>query len=498
MRTLLAPVLVCMALVGCVEPVATNPRPNILIIMWDTVRADRLSCLGYEKETTPRIDAFAKNSLVFNNMLSTSNWTVPSHASIFTGLDPDLHGAVGSRAWLDDAHLTLAERLGQAGYETWLFSANPFVSSKHNLTQGFATELHPWQTVFEQPLKDYLASRPEHGVPLRKGRALHKESGPIMGDALCDWLDSRTEKAPFFAFLNLMEAHWPWYPTRGERERFMTPELVEHSYRMDHSYLARYRSNFGYGGYDGRDVAASSGLYDAALFHLDQITGDLLDRLKSSAHLENTVVVIVSDHGDSLGEHGFLGHEYSLYDTLLRVPLIIHFPKRIPAGTDGRPVHGKDVFATLLQLAELPLAEDDAPRSQSLLGPGQDDRPRERVAAYLAPKANAVGQVFREHPDLDRSYWMTPIHSLQFGPWKLIRWDDSRTELYNTVEDPGEEQDLATRRPGEVARLGARLERFIVQAQKRRVGLTPADSPKMDEEQLERLRSLGYVGHEDK
>jgi arylsulfatase A-like enzyme len=469
-----------------------DTRPNILIIMWDTVRPDRMGCYGYSKPTTPNVDRFGEQARVFDRAISSSNWTVPSHASLFTGLHPDTHLAVGSKGRLHDRFDTLAERLSRAGYETYAFSANPFVSRKFNLVQGFQKVEHPWTGRWPKRVRSILEKRPDRGRVQGDKEFPRKEAGPVAVEALLEWLDGRESSKPFFAFLNLMEAHWPWHPTRSERLLFMDKELVEHSYEMDLSFGARWAWSFGVGHYSDADLAATSGLYDASIRRLDEVTGVLLGSLQER-HLEaSTAVVLLSDHGENLGDHGLLGHEYSLHDSLVRVPLLIRYPQLFAPGREAVPVQLLDLYPTVLELAGL--KQGQVPGQSLVSRNSAFSRQRPLLSAYLMPKSAALEVVARRFPQLDSTPWKSPIRSVEVDGWKLIRWDDGRRELYHLAQRPDESLNLAGSQPERLTALEELLERFLEES----AGRLGEPSQEISEDMLDpeiesQLEALGYI-----
>lgn len=482
------------------QPAAdTAQPPSVLLIVWDTVRADRLGSLGYDKATTPELDRLARESVLFENVVSSSCWTLPSHASLFTGLLPSAHGAIGEEGWLADEHRTLAETFTDAGYDTFFFSANPFISKTHNFTQGFDEAHHPW----EAPWRDKL--RPENRVdreePGRRMQRRFKEAGPVINQALLGWLDRQRQDAdrPFFAFLNYMEAHFPWHSTRAQRLSFMPPGLVRHSFRMKHDYNARMDHLFGVEKLPEVDLRAVNGLYDTSLRKLDRITGELMQALEDRGIADETIIVIVSDHGDMLGEHGLVGHEYALYEELIRVPVLIRYPPRVEAGQRvDAPGMIHDVHRTILSLSGLWPDEANAAGSSGvdLLRPGAIDPLRPQLSEYLAPKRGHLGHVLARHPGVvDPERWLRPLRSLTAGPWKLIRHDDGETKLFHLGDDPEEQHDLSDQHPERVTELTQRMQSMVAQLEPRRPEVDEEEREHVipGEEHLRRLESLGYV-----
>jgi arylsulfatase A-like enzyme len=475
-------------------------RPNVLVIMWDTVRPDHLGPYGYAKPTTPFLDRLAGESIVFDNALSTTCWTVPSHASLFTGLLPSAHGTYGSDGWLDDGYETLAETLSATGYETFLFSANPFVSKSTNMIQGFETVEHPWEEPWRSEVLSDAASEALRGASFERRK--FKEAGAVISRAVLDWLDVRERDnagEPFFAFLNYMEAHFPYFSTPAERRALMHPALVRHSRRMQHDYLTRQAVTLGVKSLSELDQRAIAGIYDTSVRKLDRVTHELVEGLRQRGLLEDTVVVIVSDHGESLGDHGMLGHEYSLYGSLTRIAMIARYPRQWqPGSRSSAPVQIQDLHATLLNLTEA--ARPDVPEYAGidLSDPAaMEATPRPRLMEYLRPKTAHIDSVERAFPgQVDRARWMRKLRALQRGPWKVIWVEGGAHELYDLSEDPGETKNLFSEHEDRAREMLEEMEAFVERSEQVHEKFAEGGRPALeaDPEQLERLRSLGYIG----
>ena len=475
---------------------AAADAPNILVLMLDTVAARRIGAHGAGEEVTPRLDAFARTAHVFERAVSTSNWTLPSHASIFTGLYPTSHGATGSDGWLSDAFPTLAEVLSSAGYATYLFSANPYVSDKHGLDQGFETTEYTWEDPWQEKVRAFMDAREYEGNKRLSKFAAFKDAGAIIRDGFLEWEVQRSkDPRPFFAFLNFMEAHQPWYVTRDERGRFLAGSQLEHSFELNHSYGRRHAFGFGYGGYTEEDLAVVRGLYDASVHRLDAIVGELLAELERRGRFEDTVIVVVSDHGDETGEHGLLGHEYALYDTLLHVPLLIRHPALFPPGRTSGPVQSIDLYPTLLEVAGVKPPDGHRVESRSLLHyAAAEAQERAIVGEYLKPKQKPLNAVAKRHPEFVRERWLRPLRSIEVGGYKLIIREGDDPELYHVAEDADERFDIARRDPARVARLLARLDAWDAE-RAASGGLVPGTDRAPSPDALHRalLEALGYV-----
>jgi len=489
---------------ACAPGEAKAKGPNILWVVWDTTRADRMSLYGHERETTPFLEEWtAKNARVFENCISTASSTVPSHAGMFTGKLPSEHGSRFGHQWLDDAHRTAAELLSDAGYRTFLWAANPHISSHENFQQGFDVERHPWddetiQSAFRIVLGKVKGDKSsELARKLRSGKGtpwMIKAAGELAEPTLQEWLKESDSEQPFFAFLNYMEAHRPFVPPQEFRERFMTPEEIQRSYEVDRSWTPMWSYTFGLHEYTDEELAIMAATYDATLAELDALFKSLISSLEASGHLEDTVIILTGDHGEHLGEHHMLDHQYSLYNGLIRVPMIVSYPGRVEVGRDERPVANYDVFPTLLELADIAPPGDFDSSAVSLMSPVAD---RARLAELPAIFTEPFPPVRKAHPDFDPTPWERRLRAFHKGDYKLIWAENGEHELYNEALDPGEESNLFEAEPLVAKRMLDDLHEF---ARKLQAAAVTGDSDhQRDPAYLEMLKGLGYVddGEED-
>jgi arylsulfatase A-like enzyme len=485
------------------EPSANAARPNVLWVVWDTVRADRMSVYGHARPTTPFLERWAKDARVFEDCVATAGSTVPSHASMFTGLLPTEHGANYSEQALSDGLTTVAELFRDSGYDTFLFAANPHIQSTTNFSQGFEVEKHPWSEEYRDEATSIVRGKIPRGDQsshlVKKMQNEEAEvgdwnlmaSGQLAETALLNWLENRDESKPYFAFLNYMEAHAPYIPPRAYREMLLDSEKdVADSYALDNRAVSRWAYCFNLYEYSARDLDLMSRVYDASLIELDALFEGLLARLEAEGLLDDTVVVLVSDHGEQLGEHHLIDHQYALYDAMLRVPLIVHYPARFAAGRDDAPVATFDLFPTLLELAGIDPPEGLESKAVSLLAPAEG---RVRLAEYPTPFEQGFRKVLRFHPDFDPSPWSRRLRAFYRGDQKLICSTDGRHELYDRKADPGEEVDLSAQQ----AALGDELMRDLLAFSATLGSPRDADAAEFSQQELEMLRALGYVGDEE-
>lgn len=415
-------------------------QPNVLLIVLDTVRADRLSLYGYARGTTPFLARLGEQSTVFTQAISTSSWTLPSHASLFTGLSPHQHGAHGDRLRTQDA--TIAEVFAAHGYRTAGFTANTIMTQRRTgLDRGFQhyDDLFSSlidaasRTTFGRRLARFAPRFGYHDWPGRKNAAAINRS-------FLAWLDSRGTDRPFFAFLNYFDAHGPYLPPREFAARF--------SSHPDALVTRRPFDGWAYTG-EPVDPALSemeSDAYDASLAYLDAQLQLLFEQLQARGLADNTLLVITSDHGESIFEHGALGHSINLYREALHIPLLLRLPGKVPAGLrDSRPVDLTAVPATLLDIAGV-----SAPWPSASLAPFQPQLSG-TAARPLAELAH--------NPDAPK-HWPNQngwLKSLVTDRWHLILHQSGRAELFDWQADPKELHDLARDRHLVVEELTAKL-----------------------------------------
>lgn len=478
---------------------ALRAAPNVLVVVMDTVRADRMSLYGYGKPTTPKIEAWARSKgLVFERALAPGVWTLPSHASLFTALPVKTHGVNADHQWLDHAELTAAEALRDVGYDTFAFIANPHLSSDTNLLQGFDRMEHPWSPKWRKRAAQHLESKliPEDAStavsPRWEGqggaahnRYLYKESGPIATDALIGWVKGRAEAdRPFFAFLNYMETHLPRVPTRASRERVMTPAEVERSLTVPQTTTTFHEWMVGVREFDELDLAAISGVYDASLIELDEAVGHLLAALDEAGLSNDTVVVLTSDHGELLGEEHLLLHKYTVHSALSWVPLVIAGPGVQPGRREGA-TSLSDALPIALALGGVPIA----PAVKQALEQRETTRLRGVVTEFDEVADGSLRRMGKLHPQMDLSRFERTFQGIEDGGRKLVVVSDGGKLLYDVAQDPLESRPLAEPTTELEALLGAwnaGVRAYVP------TGEGP-EGGERDRELVEGLGALGYV-----
>lgn len=317
--------------------------PNVLLITLDTVRAQNLSLHGYERPTSPQLERLARRGVCFDRAISTISWTLPSHASLFTGHFPQeiFHDlphifVLAAESPMDDRFPTLAEFLDRQGYRTSAFVANSiFCDRVYGLDRGFVHyddyKLDAQQIAKCAHLTHTLAGFVATAV--RERMMLARKSGADVNREFLRWLD-RAGGRPFFAFLNYMDAHDPYDPPPAFAGRFHSEKVPP-----------------GATGPHAEEAASLRDDYDCCLASLDHDMGLLFDELDRRGILDHTLVVLTSDHGEHLGEHGRFRHGDTLYMPVIHVPLLVMYPGKVPAGKRvAAPASLRDVPATIVDL----------------------------------------------------------------------------------------------------------------------------------------------------
>ncbi len=417
----LASALASLALASCSEPEA--PR-SLLLVSVDTLRADHLGCYGYADIPTPNIDRLAAEGTLFENAATAVPLTLPAHGSILTGRTPRSHGVADNFASvLSEDEETLAEALRARGFGTAGFVGAFVLDSRWGIAQGF-------DTYFD----DFDAPTGDAGTQ----EANQRPGDEVLAPAL-EWIEKRGDE-PFFAFLHFFDPHTPYAP----------PEP--------------YRTQYGSRG--------GSALYDAEIAFVDSLVGRLLQRLEDLGIAEETAVVLVGDHGESLGDHGEATHGYFIYDSSVHVPLIVRAPGA-PRGVRVKAqVRTIDIAPTVLDLLDAPSLASAEGESLRPYFRQQTDVPKR--LAHIESRYASI------------HFGWAPLLGVRSETHKLI--DAPEPELYDLRADPGETRNLYSEASDISARLASALERLPEAQPPRPSGGAPADP-----ETERRLRALGYL-----
>lgn len=406
-------------------PAAPAKPPNVLLITLDTTRADRLGAYGFGLARTPVIDRLAREGVVCTDCATTAPITMVAHASILTGLLPPAHGVRdnGTYALSDDA-VTLAECLKNAGYDTHAAVSAQVLAKRYNLTQGFDSyDDEMWEE--DRPPIFMIPDRP----------------GPKTATRAVAWLEewaARENRPPFFLWTHFFDPHQPYEAN------------VENGYLMPSPY-------------------------DAEIAQADSAVGILVDWLAKQGQLDNTLIVVTADHGESLGEHGEKTHAIFIYDATIRVPLILRYPACFsPQTTYNGPVRCIDLMPTILSIAGVTGGEGT--QGQDLVSALQGKVPPPQLPQYCESLLSEVG------------FGMAPLFGIRMDGYKYIR--APKPELYELANDPKELENIHARTPDVAIRLDGELSKLIQECEER--ALVEKRNP-MDNETMEMLQALGYL-----
>ena len=525
-------------------------RPDILIIVLDTLRADRLSCYGYHREASPYLDEFVQGGVLYERAVSTAQWTIPAHASLFTGEYSTTHMMNQIYDKLNKHLITLAETLHREGYLTIGFCNNPLLGVVDNgLDRGFEEFYNYGGTLPDRPDVGDLRATRVGRVTQRVYRILRRIVAPIqdafarnnlllrialhprivplwqrhvnfrgntvqsLGDTL-GYLRAhrrRGDGRPVFAFVNLMETHLPFGPRarfvrkfvpyyRNDREarNFMQAYNQEH-----YSWMVPLREPM-----TEMQHRVINDMYDAEVATEDSMLRRLYQYLDDPEVRDNTMVIITSDHGEGLDHHQFVGHSLVVYDDLVRVPLIVRYPPLYPQGVRvSSPVSIRRVFHSALEAAGI------YPIGNGAEGIGGAPVEVERLS--LARSVNAhdpeSGIVFVEAytPDtlialmenldpqaIDVFRCRQMRRAILQDSHKLITVGGQPDELFDVIRDPGELHNLIEQEPQMATDLEGLIAEFVGHAESRRPDTWEETQNQLQEDSdlAERLRGLGYLG----
>jgi len=420
-------------------------KPNIILITLDTTRADRLGCYGYRRRTSPNIDKLAEKSILYTRAIAPSSWTLPSHASLFTGKFTSSHGArydpdgpllltnaiKGPKSWdayrargLAQNEVTLAEMLRDTGYTTAAEVGGPWLKRVFGLNKGF----------------DYYN---DSQISTVNGRLANQ----VTASAL-NWLKRAREKE-FFLFLNYFDPHGPYNPPEAFALRFLPKDM----------YFAGRKPT----------PAESSALYDAEILYMDHYIGQFLQKLKDDNLYDNTLIIVTSDHGELFGEHGKFGHGHYLYQEELHVPLLIKYP-----------------------------AGEMSPKRMDLQLQLTDILPMicERVGIAIPGNIQGTSPSQIKHPIIAETYPLTPFskdgswQSIFEGDFKFIWNSKDQHMLFNLKDDPEEKINIIGQDSKRTEGMMTQLKQYLAKLPKPGLAV-PSGEP--DDQTKEALKSLGYV-----
>jgi len=509
----------------------------VLLIILDTLRRDRLSIYGNRRETSPHFDAFAAEATLFERAIAPAQWTVPAHASMFTGLYPSTHQLTQANGLLSGNYPTLAEILQVDGYHTVGFCNNPLVGVLNNgLQRGFSefynyagaapnrpiqSHQPAWRqtlsTRYQRLARDVgnrfaqsdrlfrLALNP-HFVPFWTRYVNYKGNTARSIDDLIGYLGQHRaggRQQPLFSFLNLMGAHLPYHPPQDMLDRY-APEISRD--KAAFKFMRRFNADAArWASPDDPPLTlwereVIDGFYHAEIAYQDAHLGRLLAYLKRSGTLDDTMVIIAADHGEGHGDHHFFGHSFVVYQELVHVPLVIHYPERFPVSARAKStISTRRIFHTVLEAAGLKPPLDEADPNIDVTGlslaraaKGASPLAGELVFAEAFPPHTFLNVIEHRNPALIERMRLTQIRrGVYQNGHKLAVVGDKVEGLFNVNADPAETEDISGANATLTQDLQAKIGQFVALAEKNRAESSAVSEVSPDV--LDHLRALGYI-----
>ena len=492
---------------------------NILLIVMDTVRRDRLSIYGYDKEVCPSLEKLSKEALVLEHAISPAPWTLPVHASLFTGLYPSEHGASQERPYLPKDSITLATSLSKSGYSTACYSSNAWITPYTGLTSGFE-DIDSFFEIIPQPLlsplvssfyawfwrqitsKPYLNSFATKLVEM--GNEIHEylsiksklsdSKTPAVIDKTINFIDSHDK---YFVFINLTDAHLPYNPPKHCRDKFAPT--------ADPNSVCQNSKEYNSG---SRDISKNEWdhirqLYDAEIYHLDSQLGRLFDWMKANEKWDDTLIIVCADHGELHGEHNLYGHEFCIYDQLVHVPLLIKHDN-LYKNIQNYQIELIDLYHTIIDASGGFVAKNGTPlnETRSLLSPTYRSFEGSEFAfiEYSKPIVELQqleSKAKKSHITLDEnSRFYSRMRGIRTKETKYIKNETIIDEFYQLDEDPGELTNQIHSKYPTIDALQNSLSSFEITTGANWDSIadpTSDTTSDMDEQVRDRLRDLGYL-----
>jgi arylsulfatase A-like enzyme len=465
---------------------AAASRPNLILIVMDTVRADHLSVYGYDRDTSPELRKFAQRATLYTHSYSAGDMTLISHASLFTGLYPIHHGAhymTGAPLGrpLDNKYQTMAELLAAQGYDTLGIVANDgYVSQEYGLSQGFAVydQRAPRTAARATPMYTLSGRIQEFAAdhwPTAYFLRMERTAGEInrqTGEMLTQYT---TSSRPFFLFLNYLDAHTPYVPAPPYDRVFPGKDPTLNRPRLDQMRWDMFTQHRPMSQAVYRHITSQ---YDGGIAYLDAQLGKLFSDLERRGVFDNSMIVVTSDHGEAFGKHDILNHGgMAVEQSQVFVPLLIKYPGQKEAQVVQSAVSGVDVLPTALETLRLPVPS--GLDGHSLRQAGAEPDRAVLSASYPGGTASYINP-----QRFSRTY-----HAVTMWPFRLVRSSAGSPQMYDLSADPEEDRNIYDPQNPQAHQLDERLSAWLRSALP-----TDKNRSKIDAETQRRLKSLGYIG----
>ena len=461
-------IVILIQLMGC-KVENSNLKPNVVIIVMDTVRQDHLPFYGYHRKNAPNLSKLIKESKVFDNAYSTGGWTASAHASLFTGLYPVAHQTTQEYDHMNSNLKTMAEILLECGYETYGISENPVVSKAKGFGQGF---LH-FSEIWRQRKIGYNSR---------------------LYDTFKVLMKQRNKEKPFFLFINAIAAHNPYNSAKFFSKRFIRDNKIN-IYSNDFRNYILGKTSF-----STKQMNHLIDLYDAEILYVDYLIGEIISNLKKKKILDNTLLIITSDHGENFGEHGLVDHVFSLHNSVIKIPMIIRYPNVFEKNSvDNNPVQILDLFPTVLKITGV---KRNKYKSQGVdLSKAKSIKNRTIFSEYYYPNQvlESLSNYFSHikdvtnHPNLEK--YKKRTRAIISDNIKFIWNSNKDNELFDLKLDPKEENNLIKNK--KYKKILLNMKRKYIYAlrkyQRDSIKLKNNERNKIDKKTKDALKTLGYM-----
>ena len=487
--------------------------PSILLLVLDTARARNFSCYGHHRKTTPVIDRLADKHVQYSDAVTASPWTLPSHSTLFTGVYPSVHRTNSLESRLPEDLVTLSQILSDEGYRTVGMASNPWFSSEFGITRGFDKFFQMFGPYSTDSYREFSLTLTDDTKSFKQ-RLLHLLHTQTMSD-LCknslnagyrmisnrpdDGAAEAVKKtislisgpSPFFGFINFLEPHLPYDPPEAYADQFLPQDVDSKAVKSVNQYAPTY--NIRNVSMDSQDFDILERLYEGALRYVDDRIGKIFSHLREEEEMDNTMIIIMGDHGENIGDHGLMGHHYSVHQTLLHIPLIIKYPNSDGQGVVvNERVSSIDVPATIAQVLHNSGIPINDFMSQQMGEPLTQTAERSDpiIVEYLNHMPS-IGQLKEKcnNPGFDVEKYDRQLWAIFDNNQKVIVDSNGYIELYNVASDPNERNDLADDFPERASSLRNSLQEYRNQLEP--TGSHGRTKPKGDIE--DRLNNLGYL-----
>jgi choline-sulfatase len=449
MTTSLSPVI---WLNGCSGKPEPREKTNVILISIDTLRKDHCSIHGYPKDTTPVLRKLASKGILFDSAYSPTAETGPSHATMFTSLYPITHRVIKNGINLTSSNHTIAEYLDKFGYQTAAVVGSFVLDSKFGFAQGFSFyEDNFTMERSSQKLTEWATRKVENGFDQPASDTSKKA---------IEWLQkNQASQRPFFLFVHYYDPHDPYVAPQPFASRYAPQK--KNPLQLD----------------------TRIGQYDAEIAYTDYEIGNIVKTLEWMGHIDDTMIVITSDHGEGLGQHGHLGHTINLYEELVRVPLLFYWPKHIPRDRIiNAPVELVDLMPTIFDL--IGITDDEFPFQGQNLSPA--------ILNNITLNKNRPIFLHRRHYNnkvVSKTWLNGEKFGIRVGKYKyIVGKDENTTELFDLSLDPNELSNLHDLFPERSAELETRLQKW-----KKENTRKSTEQNTISDEDRKRLETLGYV-----